>query len=89
MDGNGTPVPIRGSFSYAVTAGEIAETTGHLKVQGAARGSDTVPRMQCVADREESLEKALRIMKTAEMDACFFQRIKIAPRRLSPRNDIN
>ena len=60
VDGEGTPVPIRGSFSYAVTDGEIAEATGLLKVQGVARGSGTVPRMQCVADGEEALEKALR-----------------------------
>ena len=48
VDGKGTPVPIRGSFSYAVTDGEIAEATGLLKAQGVARGSGTVPRMQCV-----------------------------------------
>ena len=60
VDGEGTPVPIRGSFSYAVTDGEIAEATGLLKVQGVARGSGTVPRMQGVADGEEALEKALR-----------------------------
>ena len=60
VNGKWTPVPIRGSFSYAVTDGEIAEATGILKVQGVARGSGTVPRMQCVADGEEALEKALR-----------------------------
>lgn len=60
MDGKGTPVPIRGAFSYAATDGEIAEATGLLKAQGVARGSGTVPRMQCVADGEEALEKALR-----------------------------
>ena len=51
-----TPVPIRGSFSYAVTDGEIAETTGLLKAQGVARCSGTAPRMQCVADGEEALD---------------------------------
>ena len=60
MDGKGTPVPIRGAFSYAATDEEIAEATGLLKAQGVARGSGTVPRMQCVADGEEALEKALR-----------------------------
>ena len=56
----GVPVPIRGSFSYAVTRGDIGELTGTLKLQGVARGSGTVPRMQCVADGEEALEQALR-----------------------------
>ena len=56
----GVPVPIRGSFSYAVMHGDIGELTGQLKLQGVARGSGTVPRMQCVADGEEALEKALR-----------------------------
>ena len=60
MDGKGKPVPIRGAFSYAATDEQIAEATGLLKVQGVARGSGTVPRMQCVADGEEALEKALR-----------------------------
>ena len=60
VDGKGTPVPIRGAFSYAATDGEIAEATGLLKVQGVARGSGTVPRMQCFADGEGALEKALR-----------------------------
>ena len=40
--------------------GDIGELTGQLKLQGVARGSGTVPRMQCVADGEEALEKALR-----------------------------
>ena len=43
VNGKWTPVPIRGSFSYAVTDGEIAEATGLLKVQGVARGSGSVP----------------------------------------------
>ena len=56
VDGKGTPVPIRGSFSYAVTDGEIAETTGLLKVQA-----------------------ALRSMRTAAMDAYFFNELKSHP----------
>ncbi len=60
VDGKGTPVPIRGSFSYAATDGESSETTGLLKAQGVARGSGTVPRMQCVTDGEVALEKAMR-----------------------------
>lgn len=96
VDGKGTPVPIRGSFSYAVTDGEIAEATGLLKVQGVARGSGTVPRMQCVADGEEALEKALRdAFPFAEftndiMHACGYlsaccQALGIASRRRSTR----
>ena len=50
VDGKGTPVPIRGSFSYAVTDGDISETTGLLKVQGVARGSGTAPRMHVQED---------------------------------------
>lgn len=56
----GVPVPIKGSFSYSVMHGDIGELTSQLKLQGVARGSGTVPRMQCVADGEEALEKALR-----------------------------
>ena len=56
----GVPVPIDGSFSYAVMKGDIGELAVTLKRQGVARGSGTVPRMQCVADGEEALERALR-----------------------------
>lgn len=60
VDGNGSPAPIPGSFSYAVMHGDIGELTSVLKLQGVARGSGTAPRMQCVADGEEALEKAMR-----------------------------
>ena len=60
VDGRGSPAPIPGSFSYAVMHGAIGELTSTLKRQGIARGSGTAPRMQCVADGEEALEKALR-----------------------------
>lgn len=57
---DGAPAPISGSFSYAVMHGGAGELESMLKVQGTARGSGTVPRMQCVADGEEALEKAMR-----------------------------
>ena len=60
VTGKGVPVPIGGSFSYAVMKGDVGELAGVLKLQGLARGSGTVPRMQCVADGEEALEQALR-----------------------------
>ena len=56
----GVPIPIRGSFSYAVTDGDIAKLTGMIRLHGVARGYGTVPRMQCVADGEEALEAAFR-----------------------------
>lgn len=56
----GVPVPVRGSFSYAVLKGDASELTSALRAQGVSRGSGTAPRMQCVADGEEALEKALR-----------------------------
>lgn len=60
VTGKGVPVPVRGSFSYAAMKGDVAELTATLKAQGVSRGSGTVPRMQCVADGEEALEKAFR-----------------------------
>ena len=56
----GVPIPIVGSFSYAVTDQGIAELTGLIHEQAVSRGSGTVPRVQCVADGEEALEKAMR-----------------------------
>ena len=60
VTGKGVPVPIRGSFSYAVMRGDVGELTGMLRVQGVSRGAGTAPRVQCVADGEEGLEKAFR-----------------------------
>ena len=60
LDKNGRPAPFRGSFSYAVSGEEIAEVTGLVRKLGMARGYGTAARMQCVADGEEALEKALR-----------------------------
>jgi hypothetical protein len=60
LDKKGRPSPFRGSFSYAVSGEEIAEVTGLVRKLGVARGAGTAARMQCVADGEEALEKALR-----------------------------
>ena len=56
----GVPIPIEGSFSYAVTDLGIGELTSLIHAQAVSRGSGTVPRVQCVADGEEALEKAMR-----------------------------
>ena len=56
----GVPIPIAGSFSYSVTDLGIGELTSLVHEQAVSRGSGTVPRVQCVADGEEALEKALR-----------------------------
>jgi len=60
LDKEGRPSPFRGSFSYAVSGGEIAEVTGLVRKLGVARGYGTATRVQCVADGEDALEKALR-----------------------------
>ena len=56
----GVPIPIRGSFSYAVTDLGIGDLTSLVHEQAVSRGSGTAPRVQCVADGEEALEKAMR-----------------------------
>lgn len=56
----GVPIPIKGSFSYTVTDLGIGELTSLIHKQAVARGSGTVPRVQCVADGEEALERAMR-----------------------------
>ena len=60
LDKKGRPSPFRGSFSYAVSGEEIAEVSGLVRKLGVARGYGKAARMQCVADGEEALEKALR-----------------------------
>jgi len=62
LDAKGRPVPFRRSFSYAVSGEEIGEVASLVRKLGIARGwsSGKTPRMQCVADGEEALEKALR-----------------------------
>lgn len=56
----GVPIPVQGSFSYAVTDKGIGELTSLIHEHAVSRGSGTVPRVQCVADGEEALEKAMR-----------------------------
>lgn len=60
LDKKGRPVPFKNSFSYAVSGKEISEAAGLVRKLGVARGYGTAPRMQCVADGEVALEKALR-----------------------------
>lgn len=56
----GVPVPIGGSFSYAVMRGDASELPGVLRAQGVSRGAGTAPRLQFVVDGEDALEKACR-----------------------------
>ena len=56
----GVPIPIEGSFSYGVTDLGIGELTSLIHELAVSRGSGTAPRVQCVADGEEALEKAMR-----------------------------
>ena len=60
VTGKGVPIPIKGSFSYAVTDKGIGELTSLIHEHAVSRGSGTAPRVQCVADGEEALEKAMR-----------------------------
>jgi hypothetical protein len=60
LDKKGRPSAYRGSFSYAVSGEEIAKVAGLVRKLGIARGYGTAARMQCVADGEDALEKALR-----------------------------
>ena len=60
VTGKGVPIPIKGSFSYAVTDKGICELTSLIREHAVSRGSGTAPRVQCVADGEEALEKAMR-----------------------------
>ena len=68
LDKKGRPSTFPGSFTYAVSGEEIAAVTGLVRKLGLARGYGNAERMQCVADGEESLEKALRV---AFPDAIF------------------
>lgn len=60
VTGKGVPIPIKGSFSYAVTDKGVGELTSLIREHAVSRGSGTAPRVQCVADGEEALEKAMR-----------------------------
>ena len=56
----GVPIPVAGSFSYAVTDKGIGDLASLIHEHAVSRGSGTAPRVQCVADGEEALEKAMR-----------------------------
>lgn len=60
LDKRGRPSPFKDSFSYAVSGEEISEVAALVRKLGVARGYGMAPRMQCVADGEVALEKALR-----------------------------
>ena len=60
LDPKGRPAAFRGSFSCAVSGEEIAEVGLMVRKLGRARGCGNAARIQCVADGEEALEKALR-----------------------------
>jgi hypothetical protein len=60
LDDKGRPLPFQGGFSYAVSGEEIGEVASLVRKLGIARGYGRTPRMQCIADGEEALEKALR-----------------------------
>ena len=59
VDAKGRPVPIPGSFSYAVMLCDAPELKGRVKKLAEARGAGTEARMQCGADGEEALEAIL------------------------------
>jgi len=60
LDGKNRPLPFQKSFSYAVSGEEIGEVASLVRKLGIARGYGKAPRMQCIADGEDALEKALR-----------------------------
>ena len=69
LDAEGRPVPIPGSFSYAVLLCNALELKGFVKKLGEARGARSVPRVLCGADGEEALE---HLLTEAFPQAVFF-----------------
>jgi hypothetical protein len=59
LDAEGHPVPLPGSFSYAVLLCNALELKGFVKKLGEARGARSALRVQCGADGEEALESIL------------------------------
>ena len=55
----GRPIPLPGSFSYGIMAGDALELKGFVKKLAEARGAGQAARMQCGADGEEALESIL------------------------------
>lgn len=68
LDKNNRPKSFDHSFSYIVSGDAIDQVALLVRKHGLARGYGTAPRMQCVADGEEALEKTLR---NAFPDAIF------------------
>ena len=68
LDKNNRPMSFDHSFSYIVSGDSIDQVATLVRKHGLARGYGTAPRMQCVADGEETLEKTLR---NAFPDAIF------------------
>ena len=69
VDAKGRPVPLPGSFSYAVLACDALELKGFVRKLGEARGAGTALRVECGADGEECLEP---ILTEAFPSAVFF-----------------
>lgn len=51
----GVQIPVQGSFSYAVTDKGIGELASLIYEHAVSRGSENVPRVQCIADGEERI----------------------------------
>ncbi len=80
VDAKGRPIPIPGSFSYAVLLCNALELKGHTKKLAEARGARSVERLQCGADGEEALEA---ILTECPPQAVFFNDIMHAMSYLS------
>ena len=76
----GRPIPLPGSFSYGIMAGDALELKGFVKKLAEARGAGQAARMQCGADGEEALES---ILTDAFPRAVFFNDIMHAMSYLS------
>ena len=80
VDAKGRPIPLPGSFSYAVLLCDALELKGFVKKLGEARGAGTALRVECGADGEEALEA---ILTEAFPDAVFFNDFMHAASHLS------
>ena len=60
LNKKGRPVPYSDSFSYAVSGKSMSDVTGLIRKLGLARGYGNAVRVQCIADGEKAIEKALR-----------------------------
>ena len=80
VDAKGRPIPLPGSFSYAVLLCDALELKGFVKKLGEARGAGTALRVECGADGEEALEA---ILTEAFPNAVFFNDFMHAASHLS------